>query len=359
MSLNDIHDTSSNDGVSTATLDPVDAFPDTGLLDHLAAELNEAQLSSESQDDLCMQELESRLADREKLVGILTERLEQAADELDRVKRSGGVIGRDGSSADVAGLLEEHRDVATKLDSFMAAWEERYEGPSLRRIEAGMEELRERLEQMGTLPHSAASAGGSAPASLLDTLKRSETDDCADDVHNDECERSDVGEISDSRVTNTYYGDPVRLVLISDEEIPDDLDVTLPVPVDEEDAPETLRQAVTDRDQYIGWLCSRVRDIASHLEFWLVGLRTESDDDSLQHRIDGIEQLIHDQLRVAEVELSIERAKLSRQQAKLKQETEELDRDREQLARLLRQERIEEETPLLRRWKKFIVPQDE
>ena len=80
------------EGNSAATLEPVANPSDPDLLDQLAKKLNAAPIKTETVDFERMQQLETRLADREQLVSILTERLEQAADELDRIKRSGGVL---------------------------------------------------------------------------------------------------------------------------------------------------------------------------------------------------------------------------------------------------------------------------
>jgi hypothetical protein len=129
------------EGDSTATLDPVDASADPGLLDKLAKQLNAIPIKAETVDLERMQQLETRLADREQLVSILTDRLEQAADELDRVKRSGDVLSGSGADGgDAASLLAGNSEVAEKLDRFVNAWEERYEGPALRRMEAGIED---------------------------------------------------------------------------------------------------------------------------------------------------------------------------------------------------------------------------
>ena len=138
---------SSNDG--TASHEQFDLFE----------ELNrESELDN---DPSRVQELEAKLIDRDRLVSILTERLEQAADELDHLQRSGGAS----NSSDNAGpLLDEQVRTSEELKNFVNAWEERYEGPSLRRIENGIEELHDLLLEMkqsgvgpanqSTRPHS-------------------------------------------------------------------------------------------------------------------------------------------------------------------------------------------------------------
>jgi len=107
MSRRNRKNKSKSEGDSTATLDPVDLASDPGLLDQLAKKLNAAPLKKEPIDFERMQELETRLADREQLVSVLTERLEQAADELDRIKRTGGVLsGATNDGPEVSALLE-------------------------------------------------------------------------------------------------------------------------------------------------------------------------------------------------------------------------------------------------------------
>ena len=73
---------------------------------------------------------------------------------------------------------------------------------------------------------------------------------------------------------------------------------------------------------------------------------------------DEIEQLIHEQLRIAEIDVSIGRAQLSRDRAKLQDQTDKLTREREQLAKNFNSSDSNDDTPMLRRWKKFIKNQD-
>ena len=336
------------EGDSTATLTPVSTGSDSTLLDQLAKKLNAAPLQTEAIDFNRMQQLETRLADREQLVSILTQRLEQAADELDRIKRSGGVLAKSSHDIeDAAALLAGQNEVTSKIDHFVAAWEERYEGPALRRMEAGIEELRERLEQATLhghwppLNHSSHGFEHSAGAPVQH-------------VGTDDSESA-----AETRPVRKPLDAPVRLVLISSDDVPDDLDVPLPEPVDESSIsnPE-LRRAISDRDAYIRWLCQRMREITGRLEGWLGELQTESDDTTLHKRVDELEQLIHDQLRVAEIDVSIERAKLSREQARLQEQTARLAHEREKLAKALDSSAEPDDSPLLRRWKKFITNQD-
>jgi len=352
----------SYEGDSTATLNPVDEGCDPGFLDQLAKKLNAAPVQAEPIDFERMQELETRLADREQLVSILTERLEQAADELDRVKRSGGgVVSKSPTDGvDLAALVDRNNEVESKLEQFVSAWEERYEGPALRRMEARLEELREQLEQATT--HGLMSNPG-IPGSQLpngQTFEAQNTETEFETNVETSCE-PELDTESGNHGAKTSRDAPFKLVLISADEVPGDLDVPLPEPIDHDDISEqALHQAVADRDNYITWLCHQMRQITGRLENWLSNLQVESDDASLSERVGDLETMIRDQLKVAEIEVSIERAQLSRERAKLQDETSQLARDREQLEKTLQSGGdSEEDTPLLRRWKKFLKPDNE
>lgn len=346
------------EGDSTATLEPVGNASDPSLLDELAKKLNAAPVETEAVDFERMQQLETRLADREQLVSILTDRLEQAADELDRIKRSGGVLsGSSADGSDAASLLAGHSEVAEKLDRFVDAWEERYEGPALRRMEAGIEELRERLEQ-ATLHGSFPGNDSIASRFSIDhenSIRSDEFDESSADPQN----RSLVDESEDEVTTRKPLDAPVRLVLISSDAVPDDLDIPIPEPIDDKNAaPAELHKGIKDRDAYIRWLCHQMRDITGRLEGWLGEVQSESNDETLHARVDEIEKVIHDQLRIAEIDVSIERAKLSREQATLNAQTTQLAREQEKFAKAINSTDSDDDTPMLRRWKKFITNQD-
>lgn len=346
------------EGDSTATLESVGNASDPSLLDELAKKLNAAPVETETVDFERMQQLETRLADREQLVSILTDRLEQAADELDRIKRSGGVLsGSSADGGDAGSLLAGQHEVAEKLDRFVDAWEERYEGPALRRMEAGIEELRERLEQ-ATL-HGGFSGNDSATSRFSLSDENSSRSDEFDQSPTDSQNQSLADDSEDKLASGKPMDAPVRLVLISSDDVPDDLDVPIPEPIAETNAaPAELHKGIKDRDAYIRWLCHQMRDITGRLEGWLGTVQSESDDETLHARVDEIEKVIHDQLRIAEIDVSIERAKLSREQATLNAQTEQLAREKEKFARAMNPTDSDDDTPMLRRWKKFITNQD-
>jgi len=348
---------------------PNTTAPDTDaeLLDLLAAELN----APEPAEDICgsrVAELERRLSERNQLVEILTERLEQAADQIDRLQRSGGALKSDAPAGMPPEFLNEHRDLAQRLETFHSAWEERYEGPSLRRIEASLAELAERFDELRSgLPES-TTVGGPAPqhspvTSFLDQL---ESDEDAESAAENAAPARESSHGQTERSTNparqqnsqsTTHRIEIVLLAPDDEDVPEH--VPLPAAIDLDDAtPGDLHDAVVQRDQYLSWLCQKVRTLSSRLEAWLRQFETAQQGTPSGEQFRELRQLIHSQIQVLEVELSIERAKLFREESRLEQEQERLTRERE----LLDKDRnassnSENDTAIMKRWKRFIQPE--
>ncbi|MHC4879702.1 MAG: hypothetical protein ACYTGL_24885 [Planctomycetota bacterium] len=343
---------STPDGPNTTTPDA-----DAELLDLLAAELN----SPEPQEDVCgprVVELERRLAERNQLVEILTERLEQAADQIDRLQRTGGALKSDAPAGLPLEFINEHRELAQRLEQFHGAWEERYEGPSLRRVERSLAELTDRFDQLRSLNlDEPPAAAAPAITSLLNQTEDNDEEESGDSASLD-TSAADEGRIAPP-ASSSGGTSRIEIVLLSptDENLPDD--VPLPSAIDVKRATSgDLQGAVLQRDHYVSWLCQKVRTIASRLESWMREFEAQHDGTPSSQQFKELRQLIHSQIQVLEVELSIERAKLFREESRLEQEHERLTRERE----LLQKERAAtgssgNDTALVKRWKRFIQPE--
>ena len=333
---------------------------DTELLDLLAAELN----ATEPDADVCgsrVAELERRLAERNQLVEILTERLEKAADQIDRLQRSGGALKSDTPAGLPPEFVNEHRDLVQRLETFHSAWEERYEGPSLRRIEASLAELAERFEELRSCsPPDDHPQTKSAPTSGVTSF--------LDQFKDDDAEAAEVQTSSQNKAhghghhparPSSSGPNRIEIVLLTpdDDHLPEN--VPLPAAIDVEQATHgDLHDAVLQRDRYLSWLCQKVRSLASRLESWLRHFENEQKGTPSGEQFLELRQLIHSQIQVLEVELSIERAKLFREESRLEQEQERLTRERE----LFDKDRgnssgTENDTALMKRWKRFIQPE--
>ncbi len=336
---------------------------DTELLDLLAAELN----ATEPDAEVCgsrVVELERRLAERNQLVEILTERLEKAADQIDRLQRSGGALKSDAPAGLPPEFVNEHRDLAQRLETFHSAWEERYEGPSLRRIEASLAELAERFDELrsSSPPESHSrtrSASTSGVTSFLDQFKDDENEQAEDAEVQTSSQNRTHGHGHLSARPSSSGPNRIEIVLLTPEDVHLPENVPLPAAIDVEQATHgDLHDAVLQRDRYLNWLCQKVRTLASRLESWLRHFENEQKGTPSGEQFLELRQLIHSQLQVLEVELSIERAKLFREESRLEQEQERLTRERE----LFDKDRgntsgSENDTALMKRWKRFIQPE--
>ncbi|MBC7815966.1 MAG: hypothetical protein IAG10_03600, partial [Planctomycetaceae bacterium] len=99
--------------------------------------------------------LQDSLKERDQIVQMLTQRLEQAADQLDRMQRTGG--GRGGAVA--AGvppeLLENQQTMSGQMTQLLGQWEELQAAEMLTRIESRLNEL-----------HHLVSSGAASPANV-------------------------------------------------------------------------------------------------------------------------------------------------------------------------------------------------
>src|SRR5258708_11396129 len=120
--------------------------------------------------------IQNRLREKEQLVAALTERLEQAAEQLDRLRRTGVDKGRrplgGGFPAEV---IEDHKNTLEDLKRVIARWEDIQAGASLGRIETQITELRDLLAGSGhaglfpaahATPHATPHAAPSPPANV-------------------------------------------------------------------------------------------------------------------------------------------------------------------------------------------------
>jgi len=97
--------------------------------------------------------IRNQLREKERLVTALTERLEQAAEQLDRLRRTGVDKGRRpnvGGGGLPPELVEEHKTTLEDLKRVIARWEDIQAEGSLGRIETQISELRDLLVSSGT-----------------------------------------------------------------------------------------------------------------------------------------------------------------------------------------------------------------
>jgi len=79
--------------------------------------------------------LEEQLCEKDELVAVLTERLEQAAEQLDRFRRTGSGRGVRLASGLPTELVDSQKSLITKLEHAVAQWEDLQAAAALGRLE--------------------------------------------------------------------------------------------------------------------------------------------------------------------------------------------------------------------------------
>jgi hypothetical protein len=263
-------------------------------------------------------DLRQQLDGKNELVAALVAELEQVVEQLDRVKRNGSDRGRSsgGSAALPAEVVEEHQQILGEMQRMVQQWEEMQAASSLGRIESELADLRAML--------SKGYSGHPDP-----------TDDSLDSVMSRLA--MDPPESPSSMVTlsGTDWEAMKRQMMEesgdgSDDEVEDDLTKLLdglPIPTafDFESASvETLKKACADRDNYIvqinRWV--RTRRAVAIPENW--------DDinapEEVRERAELLTSRLEEQVRLAEVEMSLERARLSREKSQVQADRAVIDK---------------------------------
>jgi len=296
-------------------------------------------------DENHLETLQARLADREQLVEELTSRLEQAAEQLDRLRRSGADRGGrviQGGLPDE--LVQQQRELTEELQAAVQQWCDMQPTALLSRVEMQVSELRDLVadgattrpavtefvqpaaqEEIKDAQPPAESAARREPAgsqnsglSSYEAFKAGLLDGGASEPASPPpaAEFTPDPEPDDA----TSGGGPAHSAETTSEssesgrESPPEIPVVEPpAPIDLDSAtPEELRAAVDSRDSYIVYLNRRLR--ATETSTRLAGNWSELEGvpDELRSRLEDYEQQLQQSLREAELETSLERARLGR-----------------------------------------------
>jgi hypothetical protein len=268
--------------------------------------------------------LEAQLSDKEQIVAALTERLEQAAEQLDRLHRTGADRGmRIGVAGLPPELVEQQQKLSDDLGRALQQWEEMQPGAFLSRLESQLSEIQEgvrRLESGDGSVRSSHSGHGSdepprsssqSPKSILDFMKAS-MGVPTEAAPPDEVPAAEPGAAAQQVVCH---------IPLPPLEEP-------PAPVDFAQAsPEHLVAACEARDTYVVYLLHRLRQIESlgHVPNSWAGL--ENAPAELRSSLEDLEKRLQETLRLAEVELSLQRAKLAREEARIHSLDEQMQKE--------------------------------
>lgn len=310
-------------------------------LESPAFELDRQQLTSLRED---VERLARTNSEKDGLITALTDRLEQAAEQLDRLRRSGADRGwRGGGGGLPPELIQDQRTAIEDLKETIQRWEGMQPGLTLGRMEVQLGELRDLIVALGsnrtpvqesrTPPHAAhpvprivpaAPAGAAGTASWWERQKALML---GDEIPDDETPVSSPPAVPVAARDNghpeiAHEAAPGMATdvaaSIAEWVIPDE-----PSAVDWEQLTlETARQAILERDQHIESLREPLL-LAKMAGVFAggVGLRDALPAEQ-QQRLAQLEAVWEGRFRKQELELSIERARLAREQMTLRQQQE-------------------------------------
>lgn len=292
--------------------------------------------------------LESQLQEKEDLVFALTERLEQAAEQLDRYRRSGAKQNRGGGGSLPKEVIEEQKTLFEEMRQMISQWEATQPGATLGRIELQVTELRDLvagnvLGGGGAAAPAPKSGDAEISGALAALMKTPEKDKKAPPKPASQASGDFKPGSWEAQKAALMAGESVPAPAPADTappetEVPeatepeaaaDDPDTPTPINLEEADT-EQLRQAVLERDRIIESLKERLAQGGGSGEVVKYD-SMESMPDEFREKLEALEEEWKEKIRETEVELSLERAKIAREKAELQQQQHQMQKQREKL----------------------------
>ncbi len=300
-----------------------------------------------------VQTLQDSLKERDQVVQMLTQRLEQAADQLDRLQRTGGGRGGAVSSSVPPELIENQQQMSAQMSQLLEQWEELHATQMLTRIESQLSELHELVATGVTTPASnstsessifrAATNSSSKPVSRTSSFSNVLAADPTKvgweaikaammdgESYNSTTAPTPSAQTTTPNESSTTEQSKPESAATSERSAPQPLPEP-PSPVDCNTADqETLIEAIRSRDEFISILLRRLSspDANTELPDWSTLNSVPAD---LHQELIGLRNRLQEKLRVAEVDLSLQRAKLAREEAKLAIKAEQVVRHARQV----------------------------
>lgn len=290
--------------------------------------------------------LKGQLRERDHLVAALTERLEQAAEQLDRLRRTGVDKGNrpvvsGGGSGMPAELVNDHKSTLEELKRVIGNWEDMQAGATLGRIETQVVELRDlisnHLQSGGSL---GSGSGSSAPRERATAAISSHA--------------APAGKAPPA----SSWWEKQKAAMLGDAPPPEEAAGTASAPASEDasasgesasvslddvvipDAPpavdfgaitlEEALQAIRDRDAIIEQLRRPLLLLQASGQLPRDCQSLDHLPEALRTRISELEARWESKYRQAELELSLERARLAREASQLHQQQEALQKQLKQ-----------------------------
>lgn len=286
--------------------------------------------------------LQKQVREKDQLVAALTERLEQAAEQLDRLRRTGVDKGhRPLAGAVSPELVQDQKQTLEELKKFIGNWEEIKPGDALQRIETQVVEIRNLIASGTTIVSPAptaatpvrdrpiptpAAATPSAPAggkpstnsSWWEKQKAAMLGDAVDATDESATATTPAAAPSPSTSGDGDSSAAPATCSLGETVIPD-----LPAPVNfEELTLEDAKQAIRDRDQLIQQLREPLLLLKAAGQLPQDLQSFEHLPAALRQRLEEFEAQWQARFRQAELEMSLERARLAREQSQTRQQQE-------------------------------------
>lgn len=284
--------------------------------------------------------LEAQLHEKEQLVSALTERLEQAAEQLDRLHRTGADRAVRVGGGFPQELVEQQKQLVDDLQRAVQQWEDMQPGALLGRIEMQIGDIRDMLAN-GVEPssspsenRSSSSGGGDIAAYMREAMGGSGSNGLSGyEAMKAGLLANEPGGESEPVAAREEMPAPVQAVdqffTPTGPEFEDTPLADPPASIDVANAGiEDLRQAVEERDSYILYVLQRLRNAESRHHVpnnWAV---LETMPAELRGRLEVLEKQLQQTLRTAEIELSLQRAKLGREEMRIRHLDEQVQKER-------------------------------
>jgi hypothetical protein len=300
-----------------------------------------------------LETLEAQLAEKEQLVAALTERLEQAAEQLDRLHRTGADRAlRAGFMGIPPELIQKQQKLVEDLERAVLQWEEMQPGAFFGRLESQLGQIHEVVRQLDgsgeprARPHAFQGGPGdgvddrdegtpissASPQSILDRLKT---------------EHSATADEEPAMTAGEPAVPAAPLAPLVDA----------PPAVDFDQAqPADLRAACMARDDYIAYLLQRMRQIEAQRHVPDDWARLENVPAELRARLEALEGRLKETLRLSEVELSVQRAKLAREESRIRTLDEQVQKEAKRVRLESEQQGDDhgDETAAAGRWRRML-----
>lgn len=310
-----------------------------------------------------VQELQDEVLAKDELVQALTVQLEQLAEQLDRLHRSGADRKRAGGLP--GEVVESHKKIVGDLERVVQQWEDMQAGMMLGRIEVQLSELRDfisdRLSGAPALPRSGGPAFPALPTSVV--MERISVMSAPAEPPVIETSQSEAHESKSPELSSMWESLKSKML---DDGPKDEEDSAASVNCEEPPAPspinpstatpEELETAIDERDAYITFLLRKGRQ-QSAVPAPPDWVSLEGVPEELCRTLESQKKQLEELSRTAEIELSLERARIGREQSRLRSQQEAIEKQMRRLGLKTIDEQVaetEEVSATDRRWVRFL-----